>query len=204
VLTRIFRYEPLARPLILAVALTFASAGCEKEEPWQEPGPAASFERFLMDWFQGEREAAFAAIVASDREALSAPLEKLKSEIDAEELPDKADMLVVGRVNNPYDFESIRPSTPLESAPEIGQRVELSLNFHDGREGTATMVWSGEKWLVDLPLKSTGEPSADDAASNATEQKPEQDSEKTPEEVPAESAPDDKNSNPSKTPPKTP
>lgn len=146
--------------------------GCKDKESWQEPAPEEVFRGFLMDWFRGERESAFDTIVASDREALMAPLKELQKTHDAESLPEAYQMLVVGRVNNPYDFKSIEPSERLSAAPEPGQRLELTLNFHDGHTGSATMVWSGERWLVALPLGDAevpeqGAPRDDSGASNS-------------------------------------
>lgn len=111
-----------------------------------------------MDWFRGDKQAAFNTIQRADREALSAPLEKLEPTLGEEARPGPEDMLVVGRVNNPYDFKSIRLARPLESEPAEGARVELELNFHDGHKGSAWMVWDGARWLVELPLSADAEP----------------------------------------------
>jgi hypothetical protein len=138
----------------LVAAASFASLGCDEKPAWQEPGPEAAFENFLMDWYRGEYEAAFETIALDDRERLTKPLETLEGKLDEENLPKKVDMLVVGRVDNPYDIKDVELAVALESAPEQGQEVTLDLTYHDGREGEATLVWSGERWLVDLPLEA--------------------------------------------------
>lgn|GEM_PF-2129174 len=151
------RISQSIRPLIfglLILGISSAILGCKSKEAWQEPAPEEVFRSFLMDWFRGEQENAFAAIVEADRAALMAPLQQLKATHGADALPEDYQMLVVGRVNNPYDFKSIVQEKPLESAPASGQEVELTLNFHDGRVGSATMVWSGERWLVHLPVNA--------------------------------------------------
>lgn len=155
------RISQLFKSLVFAgliLGLGGVALGCKDKEAWQEPAPEEVFRSFLMDWFRGERDNAFEAIVESDRAALTAPLEDLNKTHGEGVLPEDYQALVVGRVNNPYDFKSIAPKEPLTSAPEVGQKLELTLNFHDGHTGSATMVWSGERWLVDLPLEAGAAP----------------------------------------------
>ncbi len=157
-------YKPILQNIsavtaaILVAAILTASLGCESKEAWQEPGPEDTFEQFLMDWYRGEREAAFEAIAPDDRRELLEAYDTLENKLDAEDLPDKSDMLVAGRVDNPYDLAKIELEQPLESAPAEGDEVTLTLEYHDGREGNATLSWGGERWYVDLPL--AGEDSA--------------------------------------------
>lgn len=149
--------------MALIFGLCVTLLGCDKKAEWQDPGPEEVFRTFLMDWFRGERKAAFSTIVEADRAALIAPLEELKASGSSDAVPEDYEMLVVGRVNNPYDFKSIELAQPLRSAPQSGQKVELRLNFHDGHQGSATMVWTGEQWRVDLPIR-TGEKGAPNGA----------------------------------------
>jgi hypothetical protein len=150
--------------MMLALAVSIAGSGCEKESTWDEPGPAASFENFLMDWYRGEYETAFETITPEDRRVLTKPLDELEGKLDAQDMPAKADMLVVGRVDNPYDIKDIDLAEPLETKPDKGQKVTLELVYHDGREGEATMIWGGDRWYVDLPLEQkASEPAPKDA-----------------------------------------
>lgn len=198
------------RPLIFGlVILVIASAilGCKRKEAWQEPAPEEVFRAFLMDWFRGEQQRAFEAIVESDRAALMAPLEQLKATHGADALPEDYQMLVVGRVNNPYDFKSIVPKQRLEAAPASGQQVELTLNFHDGRTGSATMVWSGERWLVDLPINADeaggGSETPRDDEQPGSESLADTADADSPKSAPDAGAPDPSNTNLPTTPSKT-
>ncbi len=146
--------------VVIAVMSSIGIFGCEEERTWSDPGPASTFERFLMDWYRGEYEAAFETIAPEDRKALTEPLDELEGKLDAGDLPKEADMLVVGRVDNPFDIKDIDLEDPLESAPQKGQKVTLELLYHDGRQGKATMIWGGERWYVDLPLEDQAGPPA--------------------------------------------
>lgn len=139
---------------VLLVGLSCA-AGCERDGSWSDPGPAAEFRNFLMHWFRNEREKAFDMIDRSDRDRLTEPLGKLRERLDESALPERNEMLVAGRVDNPYDVKSIDVTPELESAPAKGDRVELELAYQDGRSGSVTMVWRGDGWYVDLPESET-------------------------------------------------
>lgn len=173
-LTRIFPNEYLATTALVAVLVSIVSLGCEQERSWKQPGPEASFENFLMDWYRGEYDRAFGTIVAEDRERLTAPLADLEGKVDKKNLPEESEMLVVGRVDNPYDIKDIELDEPLESEPDKGQKVNLVLKYHDGRTGSATVVWGGEKWFVDLPLADQ-EVEQEDEKPAAAPKTPEQD-----------------------------
>lgn len=139
----------------IAMLLVMSACGSQETSDWDEPGPKATFESFLMNWFRYDREAAFEMIAPEDRERLAASLEMVDEEIGEETL--KAhEMLVAGRVDNPYDLERIEADPELESAPDEGTEVTLTLIYHDGRTGDATMIWGGEQWYVDLPLEESG------------------------------------------------
>ena len=151
-LKRIHANKFLAILALLASCLLLLQAGCKEERSWKNPGPADTFEQFLADWFRGERETAFESIAPQDRRVLVRSRDELRGKLDDEQLPSPDEMLIPGRVDNPYDLEKIEPETALKSAPTQGQQVTLSLSYHDGRKGQATMVWGGDRWYVDLPL----------------------------------------------------
>ncbi|MFP4597342.1 MAG: hypothetical protein ACLFVJ_03770 [Persicimonas sp.] len=154
---------------ILIAALFTASFGCESDEIWREPGPEDTFEQFLMDWYRGDREAAFEAIAPDDRRELLEAYDTLEEKLDAEHMPEKSDMLVAGRVDNPYDLSNIELEQPLESAPDDGDEVTLTLEYHDGREGNATLLWGGDRWYVDLPLAGEDTPDGSGEAEAETD-----------------------------------
>jgi hypothetical protein len=104
-----------------------------------------------MNWFRYDREKAFEMIAPEDRQALTRSLDEVSETLGGDVLAPH-EMLVAGRVDNPYDLERVETSRELESRPEAGTRVELSLVYHDGRTGEATMVWRDDTWFVDLPL----------------------------------------------------
>lgn len=156
--------------MLLAALAMLAPLGCDSAEPWQQPGPEESFERFLSDWYRGDRQAAFEAIDPEDRQRLLEPLGRLHEVLDEEHLPDDSDMLVAGRVDNPYDVAKIEVDEPLETRPQEGQEVTLRLTYHDGRQGEAIMKWGGQRWYVDLPLSAR-----DEAASPQTDESDEAD-----------------------------
>ena len=134
--------------------------GCNKS--WENPGPAATFEQFLMDLRRGRTEAAFEALAPEDRKMLTEPLEKHRDEVGEEALPKTSEMLVAGSVDSPLDFKDIEFDETLETEPEKGAVVELDLIYHDGRKGYARMVWGGERWYVDLPDPSQRESQSGD------------------------------------------
>lgn len=148
-----------ARIGIAVAALAVAAAalgGCDRGGGWDDPGPEAEFRNFLMHWFKDEREQAFEMLDPKDRERLTEPLEVLRKHLPESDQPKPEEMLVAGRVDNPYDIKSVDVDPPLESAPDAGQRVELELAYQDGRSGSATMVWRDAQWFVDLPESTSG------------------------------------------------
>jgi hypothetical protein len=136
---------------VLAVSLVSFAAGCSTKEAWREPGPRATFETFLMSVFRGEDEAAFAAIAPEDRDVLTAALDEM-DDLPEEARPQPHEMWVITAVDNPYDVKRVEVREELTAEPKKGARVTLDISYQDGRTGTATMVWGGERWFVDLPL----------------------------------------------------
>ena len=145
-------------PFLLALALfgLVGLAGCEQEQSWDNPGPKATYQKFLMHWFKNDRSGAFELIAPEDRDLLEEPRDELAKHLSREDLPSPGQMLVAGRVDNPYDIKSIEVEPTLESKPQKGERVTLELSYQDGRSGEATMVWAGDGWYVDLPLEERG------------------------------------------------
>jgi len=158
--------SPVVR--LAVVSVLFVLTGCTSDQAWREPGPSAEFRNFLMHWFKDERDEAFGMLDPEDRERLTEPLEALRDQLDSSELPKPEEMLVAGRVDNPYDIKSIEVTPNLDGPPEAGDRVELALSYHDGRSGSATMVWRGEAWFVDLP-ESEGRPAAGSGSGGSTD-----------------------------------
>ena len=130
------------------------AVGCTRapETSWDDPGPEATFERFLMHWFKNEQGAAYEMIHPDDRAALTESLSYVEERLGSEVLAPR-EMLVAGRVDNPYDLEDIESDPELEREPEEGTSVRLELIYHDGRSGEATVIWGGDQWYVDLPLE---------------------------------------------------
>jgi hypothetical protein len=144
--------------LALGAAL---SMSCQGRHPWQDPGPRESFEQFLMLVLRGEDEQAWAMIEESDRQQMLRAREALVKRVGEEVAGPPSRMLVVGDLDNPYDFKRIEVVDKLESAPTEGQRVRLKLIYLDGREGSAQLVWRAKRWFVDLPLEGqVGAPAA--------------------------------------------
>lgn len=148
----------------VALGLTLSACG----KPWQDPGPDVAFENFLLDMYMNKRESAFEALTAEDRERLTQALEELEGDVPEDALPEQTQMLVTGRVDNPYDLKDIEFDHDLTEEPAEGERVELELVYHDGREGTAAVVWGGDRWYVDLP-EAREEPADDEAADKGEE-----------------------------------
>lgn len=153
----------LSAVCLLAVA-GLLSVGCDKAS-WKDPGARQTFETFLMQVFRGDAESAFAAIAPEDRAVLTAPLDELKG-LPADVVPEPHQMWVITAVDNPYDVKRVEPVEELDSEPELGHKLQLKISYHDGREGSATMVWGGERWFVDLPLDD--KKAADKPAKNGT------------------------------------
>lgn len=156
--------------LVAGLVVGLAACNSSPESSWDDPGPETRFENFLMNWFRYDREKAFEMIAPDDREVLTEPLDKVDEEIGSDVL-EPYEMLVAGRVDNPYDLERVDTNRELESRPEEGTTVELSLIYHDGRNGEATMVWKNDTWFVDLPLAGeAGAAGEEDATGSETDE----------------------------------
>lgn len=131
-------------------------AGCESDQPWEDPGPKDVFDAFLMHYFRGEEREAFEYILPRDREKLLEPLGEA-GDMPPEARPQAHEMLVVADVHNVYDISRMELESPLETVNE-GQSVNLILHLQDGTKSNATLVWSGGRWYVDLPLDAPRPP----------------------------------------------
>lgn len=160
--------------LVAGLLLGLAACNSSPESSWDDPGPETRFKNFLMNWFRYDREKAFEMIAPDDREVLTGPLDTVDEEI-GDDVLETHEMLVAGRVDNPYDLERVETKRELESRPEEGTTVELSLIYHDGRNGEATMVWKNDTWFVDLPLAGeAGAAGGEDATGSETDELREQ------------------------------
>jgi len=151
------------RWVVVVLAVGAALAACERGGGWDDPRPEAEFRSFLMHWFKNERKRAFDMIDPEDRERLTEPLKILRRHLSESERPNPDEMLVAGRVDNPYDIKSVDLDPPLERAPDRGDRVKLELDYQDGRSGSATMVWRDQQWFVDLAESTSSEPNVPSA-----------------------------------------
>ena len=151
----------LATMVVWALLVAVAAIGCNDQPAttWNDPGPAGTFERFLMQWFKGEQGSAYEMIHPDDRAVLTESLDYVEERLGSGVLAPR-EMLVAGRVDNPYDLEDIDPEPELERKPEKGTKVTLDLVYHDGRSGEAAVIWGGDRWYVDLPLEASKERAA--------------------------------------------
>lgn len=152
---------------LVGMVVGLAACSSSSKSSWDDPGPETRFEKFLMNWFRYDRKRAFEMIAPDDREVLTRSLEVVDEKI-GDDVLEPHEMLVAGRVDNPYDLERIETERELESRPEEGTVVDLSLIYHDGRNGEATMVWRDDTWFVDLPLAGE-EATGGDASPTDTE-----------------------------------
>jgi hypothetical protein len=143
------------RRLTLCCLVALASVACDQTETWKDPGPKDVFDAFLMHWFRGEAKEAFEYVLPADREALTKPLQDVK-ELPEDRQPKPWEMLVVADVVNVYDIARMEVNSPLESRPGEGEKVTLTLQHQDGSQSHATLVWSADRWFVDLPLEKSG------------------------------------------------
>ena len=137
--------------ITVGIVLLLAGVGCSKDPAWTEPRPSTVFERYLMAWSQGSREKAYQMIDPEDRKVLEQPREELQAKLSEEATPSASEMLVVGRVDHPFDLESMTVKDMPEQIAS-GDTVTLTLTYFDEREGEATMVWRQGEWFVDLPM----------------------------------------------------
>ena len=141
--------------LLLCLPLVgLALSGCDEGGDWRDPGPDDVLERFVTHWYLEEREEVLALVAPEDR----AQIEAAHRELQAMKVPEEArprleEMLELGWVVNPYTLRKAQVLEKLEGAPKPGQRVKVKIVRGDGEEAMATMVWSGERWFVDLPLE---------------------------------------------------
>lgn len=155
---------PLLVLALLFVGIAGASSGCEKSEDWRSPGPDGVFAEFLTRWFENDRQRAFEMVDPEDRGKLEKPLEKVEERLGSQGDLKGSEMLVAGRVDNPYDVKSIEVDPQLEEKPDAGTRVRLRLTYQDEETGEASMVWRDGKWYVDLPLEESAMEGAKGAA----------------------------------------
>lgn len=140
---------------LLLIVVLLVLVGCDRDEPWKDPGPRDVFDTFLMHWFRGEAEIAFDYVLPADREALTKSLEEAR-ELPEEQRPEPHEMLVVAEVTNVYDIAKMEVDAPLDKRPADGQKVTLTLHHEDGSNSEAQLVWSDGRWYVDLPLQPSG------------------------------------------------
>ncbi len=172
VASRHIRWVALA---VSVLVLGLASCSSSPKTSWDNPGPETRFENFLMNWFRYDRKKAFEMIAPNDREVLTQSLDVVNEEI-GDEVLEPHEMLVAGRVDNPYDLERVETERDLESRPEEGTTVDLSLVYHDGRNGEATMVWKNDTWFVDLPLAGEAGASAGESETEPESDEPQPES----------------------------
>jgi hypothetical protein len=154
--------------ILLFLATTLAhTTSCAAETSWDDPGPEDVFETFLTHWFLGEDEKAFAMVAPSSREVIEAPRTDLVERVPEAAVPEPHEMLVVGRMDNPYRLKGIDTVRDLEAAPTDGETVGLVVEHIDGEKSHATMIWSDEQWFVALPVEGAASSQAS-AGADAT------------------------------------
>ena len=142
------------RGIVILGALV-ALAGCGAEA-WKDPSPPDTFERFLLLQFMGKEKEAYAMIAPEDRAVLEETRTQLQSKLKGQDVPEPHEMLLVSRLAGPYSFKRIkREGDYPEGGLKGGERVTLKLEYYDGREQTASMLWGGDRWYVDLQVKGT-------------------------------------------------
>lgn len=144
----------MARGIVILGVLV-ALVGCGGDA-WTDPSPDDTFERFLLLQFMGKEKQAYAMISPEDRAVLERTREELKSKLKAADVPEPHEMLLISQLSGPYSFKRIkREGSYPEGGLQGGERVTLQLEYYDGREQTASMVWGGDRWYVDLQVKGT-------------------------------------------------
>ena len=136
--------------LAVAVIASTALAGCGSEESWEQPGPEGALRAFLLDWFMFRHEQAFTRLSEQDREALERGRADLSAQVGEDAAPPVHQMLVGTAVASPYDLKKIERLDKLDGEPDEGAKVRLGLEYLDGREAQATMVWTKGQWYVAL------------------------------------------------------
>lgn len=144
---------PKRMTLCCLVALTLSA--CKQGPSWDDPGPRDVFDAFLMHWFRGEAKEAFDYVLPADREVLTKALDDV-SDLPEDRRPEPWEMLVVADVVNVYDIARMEVDSELESKPDEDDKVTLTLHHQDGGQSHATLVWSDNRWYVDLPLEKSG------------------------------------------------
>ncbi len=138
---------------LLTLTLTCVG-GCSEDEPWEEPGPEGALRAFLLDWFMFRHEQAFERLSEADRGALAKGRAALIERVGEGSAPPVHEMLVGSAVASPYDLKKVERVDELEGPPKAGQSVRLKLEYLDGREAQATMIWSDGGWFVALGVGS--------------------------------------------------
>lgn len=141
--------------VILGSLFVIMLAGCDSTPEWQKTSPEDAFRRVLLDWMMGKPQNVVDALVEQDQQHLKAAHASVVAVLpEGAKVPKPHEFLVASGVSTPFAIRkmSLYEKLPKEVAP--GQQARIKLEFHDGREGEAIMVWDGSTWRLQLGLST--------------------------------------------------
>lgn len=141
--------------VILASLVALTLMGCDSTPAWQKTSPEDAFRRVLLDWMMGKQDQVLQGLVKEDRAHIAAARASVVAVLPkGAKVPEAHEFLVASGVSTPFAIRKMSLYEKLPSTVEPGQQARVKLEFHDGREGEALMVWDGEAWRLRLGLST--------------------------------------------------
>lgn len=129
------------------------TAGCDSTPAWEKTSPEDAFRRVLLDWMMNKRPDVVAALVEEDQQHIKAAHASVVAVLPkGSKVPEAYEFLVASGVSTPFAIRKMSLYEKLPKAVKSGQKARIKLEFHDGREGEAVMVWDGQTWRLELGL----------------------------------------------------
>lgn len=141
---------------VIMVTMAGSVIGCEDKEP---ETPEEVVRQFKAELRSHRFEEASMRVWPETLEAMQV----------AAKSDDADDLFAVTRVNSLFLMERGRVIGESPTSPSVGEAITMRVTYRDEREASFDLRWSGEEWLVDLPM--------DGEEFSLTERAPEEESE---------------------------
>ena len=138
--------------MFLGLSVVF-SAGCSSEPAWKKTPPDEAFRRLLLNWMMDKRELVLSSLVKEDRQHIQDAHAAVVNVLpQGAGVPEPHEFLIASGVSTPFAIRKLSLAKKLPDVVKSGQQARVILDFHDGRQGEALMVWDGKAWLLRLGL----------------------------------------------------
>lgn len=149
--TRLWLHNLMIAAIVVVASASFGLlTGCED----RADSPRDVVNEFLDQLRAGERQQAMELIWPETRQKLEASYRDLEDYYDGDPPMDKAQMLLVTRVENPMVITRVRTEEAVPEDPADGERVRVNIELRDDRTAYADVRFSQQqgRWFVDLPM----------------------------------------------------